>query len=520
MARALSQIEPVGFNLDLPAFQVPVEQWTGGINVHSRDGIPERIQGYTDIFGNPLGPPMWLFSQLTETTAFWLYGTGPALLDQGLFVTDGVGHFDISPATGVDFGVKKNPFTGTDFNSIAVINWGDGDDPVFWDGVTGNPTTVLPGWPPNTSVEAMRGFQNYLIGMDVTDSGSRIENLIIWSDAAPPGSLPGEWIPSPSNQAGFRSLAATPGPVVDGIPLRNQFLLFKHNSTYSLDLIGGTFVFALRKLFLTTGVLSRNCAAEFFGRVVCFTDGDITLTDGHSVDSLIDRRMRRFIFSQIDSDNFLNSFVANYSARREIWFCFPTSGSEFADLAAVWDYEQDKWTVRELFNTPFGSQGVVNLAGAATDWDSDPNAWDTDTTDWNESTFNPVNDNLVLADNVRGFTNVDAGTDLANGQSINALFQRDSLDFGEPLKVKTVRSIWARISGITGDIVRIRVGSQFDTDDPITWSAPVDFEIGVDVKVDTFASGRLLSFQFASTGGAPWIHSGFAVEFGTLGSLY
>jgi len=519
MARIISMIQPVGFNKDLPPHTAPLEDWTGGINVHCRDGIPGRILGYEDLFGDPGQPPIWLLPTLTPTIAWWIYGTGPDAADQGLWVTDGASHFDITPAGGVDYSTKQNPFTGTVFNGVPVINWGVADAPVFWDLNSGNIAQDLPGWPANTTVEAMRGFKNYLIGMNVTDTGQNISDTIIWSDSAEPGTLPTEWVPLPSNDAGFLALAAEPGPIVDGITLRNQFLIFKNNSTWTLDFIGGTFIFALRNLFKTTGVLSRNCAAEFQGKVVCFSDGDITISDGHSVDSIVDRRMRRFIFSQISATHFQNSFVAHYSGRREMWFCFPTANSEYADTAAVWDYEQNKWTIRELFGTPFGIQGVVPETGDLS-WDSDPNPWDSDSTVWNEANFNPVLDNLVLADPDTGFTAVDQGQSFADGSAITGRFERDSLDFGKPLEVKTIRSVWCQITGTAGDIIDIRIGGQMDIDDPIEWSNTVEFVIGTDRKVDVFATGRFLSFTFQSQGGAQWFHNGFQPEFGTVGSAY
>lgn len=519
MPRIVSKVNPIGFVKDLPPHQVPPEAWTGGVNVHCRDGIPERILGYADIFGDPGQPPIWLLPVLTPAIAWWIYGTGPAALDQGLWVTDGTAHSDITPVGGIDYSTKQNPFTGTVFNGVPVINWGVNDPPVFWDLNAGNPAQTLPGWPANTTVEAMRGFKNYLIGMNVTDTGNTIEDTIIWSDSADPGTLPNEWIPAPANDAGFLALAAEPGPIVDGVTLRNQFLLFKNNSTWSLDFIGGTFIFALRNLFKTTGVISRNCAAEFQGRVVCFADGDITITDGHSTDSIIDRRMRRYIFSQISSTNFRNSFVAHYAGRREMWFCFPTANNEYADQAAVWDYEQNKWTIRELFETPYAVAGVVPETGSIS-WDSDPDSWDSDSTVWNEANFNPVLDNLVLADPDTGFTAADQGQDFADGALITGRFERDSLDFGTPLEVKTIRSVWLQITGVTGDIIECRVGGQMDIDDPISWSAVVQFEIGVDRKIDVFATGRFLSFTFQSQGGSAWKHSGFQPEFGTVGSKY
>lgn len=519
MTRQVIEVTPAGINADLPPDRVSPDSWTGGINVGVRDGISERILGYENVLGTPTDPPIWLLPALTTDVAYWVYGTGPDLADQGLWVTEGTTHSDITPAGGVNYGSKRNPFTGVIFNGVPIINWGEGQAPVSWDLQPGNVATELPGWPANTSCAAIRAFKNYLIAMNITENGDTIENLILWSSSAPPGSLPTEWSPTPSNDSGFRSLASTPGPVVDGVQLRNQFLLYKHGSTYTLDLIGGTFIFALRLLFHTTGVLSRNCLAEFQGKVLAFTDGDITISDGHSVDSLIDRRMRKNIFSQISSDNFENAFVGLYTSRREIWFCYPTGSDVHPSRAAVWDYEQNKWTIRELLQTPYATQGVVGTTTPDT-WANETVGWNERTGAWDEANFNPTVDNMIMAQQADGFFVADSGITNADGSDLVNRFERDSLDFGNPLVVKTVRSVWLRITGTQGDIVKVRVGGQIDVDDPIAWSAVQDFVIGVDQKVDVFAHGRLLSFSFESERGAPWRHSGFGVEFADSGSNY
>ena len=231
--------------------------------------------------------------------------------------------------------------------------------------------------------------------------------------------------------------------------------------------------------------------------------------------------MRRFIFSQISATNFGNTFVAGYVGRREIWFCFPTANAIYPDLAAVWDYEQDRWSIRELFATPYAAEGVIpDVAAGGNDWDSDPDSWDSDTTVWDEAKFNPVADNLVLADPDTGFSAADTGLVNADGTEYTSRFNRDSFDFGTPLAVKTVRSVWPKILGVAGDVIRIRVGSQLDVDDAISWGSFTDFTIGTDLKVDTFATGRYLSFQFESLLGGQWKLTSFEVEFGTTGARY
>ncbi len=515
-ARLLEQVRASSINEDLEPHDVGIEEYTSGRNVVFRDAFAERVQGVRDVFGDPIGPPVHLHPELTSAAAFWTYGTREAT--EKLGVTDGAAHFDITPAAGiVTDPTIPQPWTSGSLNGVPFYNWGSGT-PVFWDLQTGNIAQDLPGWETDATCRAMGSFKNYLIAMDYTDGGGqRFAQLVRWSDAAEPGSLPQTWAPAPDNDAGSLSVAETVGPLIDGRTLRNQFILYKQRATHTLDFVGGTFIFALRTLFTTSGVLTRNCIQEFRGRHVVLTDGDVILTDGHSVQSIIDRRMRRFLFASIDPVFFVNSFVAQLASQNEIWVCYPENGSEFANRALVWDYEQNKWGVRDLFETPHARAGVIPDDGSGSvDWDTDTEEWDEDITIWNEVNFNPVEDSLLLADIEDGFFNVDFGIDFA-GADIDAEIVRASLDLGEPDVVKTVRSIWPRVNGNSGDVVEIRLGTQMHINDAIEWSLPVEFRINVDEKVDVFGSGKLISYALRSIGGAGWQSSGFDIEYSRKG---
>ena len=147
--------------------------------------------------------------------------------------------------------------------------------PVFWGTSPGSPAEVLTNWPAGAKCGALRPHTNYLMALDYTDElANPFPQLIKWSDAAEPGTIPQEWAPAPSNQAGSVSCAATPGAVVDGLTLRQQFIVYKQSSTFSLDFIGGQFIFGLRLLFANIGALSRNCVVEFEGKHAVLSDGD------------------------------------------------------------------------------------------------------------------------------------------------------------------------------------------------------------------------------------------------------
>ena len=496
---------------DLAPIDVPEERYTDSLNMIVRDGYQARIEGLADVFGTQIGPPVWMMNVLTPSVSFWMYATD----GDEVGVTDGVTHSDITPTIGPGASTLLNRWTGSMFNGVPVFNSGAGDTPWFWNTSPGSVAVPLTGWPANAFCAALRTHGNFIMALDYTDGGgNHIETLVKWSDSAAPGEIPSLWDPSPSNDAGDLSLAATPGAVIDGLSLRNSFIVYKQGSTYAMDSIGGQFIFSQRPLFLTSGILSRNCVVEFNGRHAVLTDGDFVVHDGHQIQSVIDSKLRRYIFDNISADNFQAAFVVLNKPRSEIWICFPTGSNTYADQAVVWSYEDNEFGIRELYNTPFAAPGIMpDLTAGATDWDSQVDTWAASAGTWNASNFNPSEDALVLTDLVNGFYQVDIGTQFVLAD-IGAQLNKDSMDFGDPELVKTLRAVWPRIDGVSGDVVNVSVGAQMNQNDPITFSAPVPFVIGTDKKVDTFAVGRLLSFRFTSTGGASWRTSGFDAEFG------
>ncbi len=514
MPRITEQVRLSGVVKDLSPIDVGPTFYTDAENMIARDGYMQRIGGLADVFGNPTGPPVWLLPVLTPLVSFWVYATELAGVD-GIGVTDGLNHDDITPVALIDTNNRQNAWTGGLLNGVPVLNPGF-SEPVFWDTVPANPCTILPGWPAGDSCLALRPYLNYLCAMNYTPSGGpQIPEQVRWSDSADPGFLPTAWSPLPDNDAGDLSLAETPGAVVDGLGLRQSFIVYKNSSTFAMDFVGGQFIWGQRLLFSTTGVLSRNCAAEFRGNHAVLTDGDFVIHDGNEMRSVIDAQMRRFIFDNISADNFSRAFVAHNKTKSEIWICFPRGAEIFPTLAVVWSYEDNKFGVRDLYDTPHAANGITPaLAAALPTWANQVASWQTAANKWNQTNFNPSADGLILADPGEGFYQVDVGSDFA-GVPIVGLIERDSLDLGDAAQVKTVRSIWPRVNGVSGDTISIAVGAQMNQSDPISFSPSQDYVIGTDEKIDTFAVGRLISVRMASNNGQSWRTSGFDIEFGT-----
>ncbi len=506
------KVRPLGGIVnDIPAHEVADEFYTSGENMHFRSSFAERTKGHAKVYTGTLTTLRNISNCQVDGTNYWVYhGT-----DESSVVTGAV-HTDITKAAGLTGSTVANVITSGLLNGVHFMNNGI-DAPLFWDGIPANPMTDLTGWPASTTCKAMRAFKFHLFAMDISKAAGEFPMQVLWSSAAAPGTIPSSWTPAATNEAGDAELSQTPGRVIDGLALRSSFMFYKQHSAYIADYVGGNNIFNFRRAFITSGVLTRNCIAEYRGRHFVVTDGDIILTDGSVTESLADNRMRKFLFNQLDQTNFEATFVVPFPKQNEIWVCFPSAGATFCDLALVWDGVANAWGVREIPDISHAAVGIVSDLTVSEFWDDDSEAWDLDLTTWNQQNFSNADDRLVLAEpddatpTDSQFLQVDSSQQF-DGVNIAACIGKYSMSFDEPNRVKFLRRVIPHIEAVDGTEVKIRAGSQMVNSDAISWSNEVTFTVGTDAHVDTFAQGKYLSFEFRSDGLEVWTMTGFDVE--------
>lgn len=505
--KTLKTFSFTGVNKDLPANMLDENLYSDVLNMEAFDLGMRASKGISQAFGTPLFPPEYLVFNKDPTQFYWLYASS-----DGIGVTDGQNHSDISPAVPISSAWPTN-WTHADLNNIIILN-NRINDPIWWDGVTSNLMAALPGWPTNTKAGAMRAYNNNLIAMDITDNNGVFENLLMWSNSADPGTVPTSWTPLPENDAGFNTLSDTVGSLLDGQQFRDSFMLFKEHSTYAMNYIGGQFVFAFRKLFTTSGILTANCSAEYLGNVFVLTDGDVIFTDGQAANSLIDKKMRSWLFNNIDADSYKTSFVTAFHSENQVWCCFPENGATEPTLALVWDASDNRYGIRELKPTSHIARGQVGNVAGHISWDDDSQPWDEDLTSWNQALFNPTEDALLQADRINTLLlAVNEGTTL-DGQIIQTRVERTGLDFGDVEYTKYIRSVIPRIIGLTGTVLSVRIGSAKNDSDPVQWSEPGEYIVGESQQVNLTTTGRFIAVRIeGSLDQPPWIVNEILFDF-------
>lgn len=487
---------------DLMPPDAPLEVWSSVSNVAFHNGESRSINSDKEFFGGSTTYGRTITYVEPNDTGYWVLGNA-----SGIYAYDGSATYDITPAswTGSTAG---STWTSTVINGLAVINC-SARDPVYWDGNPANICVPLPDWPSGGRCLAMRAHKNFLFAIGMTSEGGQ---RVRWSDAAEAGVIPQEWSPTASNLAGFVDLSPMLSNCLDGMTLRDDFLIYKDQSIYAATFIGGSAVFSFRQMFAEAGIAGSNAVTRgpndehlFIG-----STGDVYLTDGVNVQAVLDGRAQRFFYS-----DFQNPTDAVYSAvtldREKMGIlAYPKAGDSTGTTALLYDFPSGDISFRDMPNVNAMCSGrALEQVTSQNDWDNDSQTWNNDGTTWTNSISagGTVND-VLMATTSKIY--VMEGGELAQKASM----EKAGLAFGNPQRRKTVVRLWPKVVGTEGDTITFRVGGQDTVGGPVTLGPSLTFTIGSEDPIDCFAQGRFITLLVDSKNTIePWRIGTIDVEY-------
>lgn len=473
-----------GVATDLPAWVVPQDQYTQGDNIIFRLGVAERAPSSVAIYDPLSVAPYHLLNAQIDGTNFWIYAGA-----NSMYAVQTSVHTAITHASGQQSTTDISKLTLGLLNGVPFFN-NALDEPMYWDGNVANKFLDLPGWTATETCNFMVAHRFHLFAFAIDGPSGAFPNQVKWSDAAAPGNVPSSWTAAATNEAGDTVLADTPGELISAANLRGALMIYKTGSTHIAEYVGGQSIFAFRTLFVQSGALTRHSVVDINGQHFVVTDGDIIVTDGSNIRSIAQDRRKRFLFQQLDQDNYQNLFCVYHRAKNEVWVCFPEAGNSLCTRAMVYDVAHDAWGDRELPGITFAATGIINDTAPDETWDVDSNTWDSDTTIWNEQNYSLATEDLVLADpTAMDFLEVGRGT-----QTLTSTLAKYSMDFGEPERYKFVKRIHIQAEGATSIDFSVRVGTQATPTDSITWGTAQTFNTN-DGFVNVLAMGRFISIE-------------------------
>lgn len=518
----------VGLVKDVEAHELPPQAWTDVSYMKFRDGKALRRRGSLVRYPGHLGRPFWLMFAYTTSNSFWIYADLTKM-----YATDGASHAEITHAAGPYTSLARNRlWTGGILKGIPVMTNGI-EVPQAWTNINlSNDLVDLPNWTVGEICNVIKPFKDFLIALVITRGGMTLPQMVKWSHPADPGSLPISWdVADPTKLAGEREIGDEfAGGIRDGLSLRDAFIIYKDNSVWGMQFIGGNDVFRTYQILSGLGILGTHCVCAINKGTQHFfaSADDLIVFDGQNTQSVLDKRLKTWLTDNIDPGVSERSFVFAQERYNEAWFCFPTHGNEFCNMAIIWNWVENTLTLRPVQWASASAMGAGETTGDP--WDLDPAVWDGDSTPWDLLQFRVNQLDTLIASPATSFETssihqVDE-SDQVLGVNYSAYLERvdipfasiaDGLPKADFANRKICTRLWVRASG---DPIECQVGSHEDMGTPVVWEPMQLFTPGVDRYLDWTANGLLLAVRFVLPSGAVTSKiNGFDMTVELLGEL-
>lgn len=491
------------------------EGWTstiiGGVLVMTNNIDEPQYWALTD--GKPLS------SQLMQDLSNWPSTT---LLDgaiDAVVTTITVDSTDDFPSAGVmNIGSEKISYTGVTATTFTGCTRGALGTTAA--SHSDNASVTI-----ETRCKSLRAFRSFLIALNVTKDGVNFPRVVKWSTEAATQTLPTSWNETDSTvDAGEFELADTKGDILDGLQLRDSFMIYKEDAVYSMTFVGTPFIFSFRQLSPTIGAISKNCVVEFDGGHAIFGKGNFYVNDGQRIKPILPMKLKEYVFQSIDGQQVNKCFVVADYGRTEILFCFTADGAttEEPNKAVVWNYITNTFTIRDIPDLAHIGYGNVGNPTRATTWATTTFTWAGVTGPWTMS-YDLQDKVLLFADPTNTKLYRDNSGNKEDTNNMTSYIERSGLSLneqGQPdqYSVKRISAIYPKMS-ISGDnSINVYLGTSMSTEEGITWGTPVTFNPNTQSKVSVRGTGKYYAVKFESETDMDWELDGYALDIKNVGS--
>jgi hypothetical protein len=518
----LRNLGSVGLNTDMAPESLNPLAFTLVKNMSFYDQAPQKAKGYTSnaFTALPITPYSLMPAQGPTDYTWVILGLAKAYA----FYNGALN--DITRVASDYSSSVFIPWTGAWVNGVTFINNGQ-DVPQFVSTIDGSAKFAdLTNWNALNRCRCLRAFKNFVIAMDVTKDGTRYPTLFKWSHPADPGGVPPSWDETDAQfLAGEFPLSSTPGRLIDGVALKNSFIVYKSDGIIAVRETGDNDIFRFDSISSKFGVPAVNCVTEFQPGTHAFITqtGDLMINNGQGVRSIASNKVRKLIRGTVDSSSLDRSFCFTDVRNTEVVFCFATQGADWPNFGITWNWEEKTFGQRSFAPISAVGAGKFNIVVAGGEaWDVDGAEWDGDTGSWDGVTENVISNRIigVSPSDVDSYLLGEGYT--ADGAITESFVQRKTLpvvgqDIAgnltlDPRVVKLVTKVWPIIEVDTDEAFIVRIGMQDSASGSITWQTMNDFRPKRDEYLEPFCEGRYVSYHVQNTGTSNWKLVGFDME--------
>jgi hypothetical protein len=365
-----------GIITDRDAYDLPTQAFSAGVNIRFSDGRVQRSPVFRTASNTLSADPRQIvvIIDATNTDKVYIsYRNGRVKRWDS-----STGELDVSIIGYADFSVDE-VFTTTQLANVLYFNR---EDRVPW-ALTPAALQFSPlggGWDSTWRAKTLRSYNNSLVALNVTKGGVNGPKLVKTSDfVVADGSIPLDWDhTSTTNNATENILTELQAPLLDGVRLRDNMILYTRKETWVMSADGSNLVYRYLPLFTDAGVINQNCVVEVDNVHYCFGQDDLWMHDGNTKRSIADGRVRRRFFGTLRADHTKECFVSYNPILKQVSFncvssnplaTFGPAVAPGANFAAVYDIGTDTWSFEDRPYVWGSCLTTGGVSGAQT-WDS------------------------------------------------------------------------------------------------------------------------------------------------------
>jgi len=163
------------------------------------------------------------------------------------------------------------------------------------------------------------------------------------------------WTPLATNQAGDYELA-TVGTLLAGKRVKGVNLLFTDVDVHTANYIGAPFVYGFEKAGSGCGLISAQAVAAIDTAAIWMSKSGFWTYDGYV--KPLPCEVSDYIFNNINYNQASKVYAVHNSQFGEIWWYYPSSGSNENDSYVTYNYRENHWNIGSLARTAGTDAGV------------------------------------------------------------------------------------------------------------------------------------------------------------------
>jgi hypothetical protein len=163
------------------------------------------------------------------------------------------------------------------------------------------------------------------------------------------------WTPLATNQAGDFELA-TVGTLIAGKRVKGVNLLFTDVDVHTASYIGAPFIYGFEKAGSGCGLISAQAVAAIDTAAIWMSKSGFWTYDGYV--KPLPCEVSDYIFNNINYNQASKVYAVHNSQFGEIWWYYPSSGSNECDSYVTYNYRENHWNIGSLARTAGTDAGV------------------------------------------------------------------------------------------------------------------------------------------------------------------